>query len=80
MHDLGQNPLLAEETFKGIATQVHVLLGDQDDMADREFSKKVAIWLPHGIFQLLENTPHPIEKVDLQQISNILLEDFQGDK
>lgn len=66
MINLGQKPLLNAENLKQIKSPVRVLLGDQDDMTDQSFSKQVASWLPKGSFELLQNTPHPIEKVDLE--------------
>jgi pimeloyl-ACP methyl ester carboxylesterase len=68
MFELGQHPLLVEKILSTINHQVKILLGDQDDMADRNYSETVAMWLPKGEFHLLNNTPHPIEKVDLQKI------------
>lgn len=63
MKRLGQTPLLTEKELKQIKSPVHILLGDQDEMADLDFSKQVAAWLSFGKFDLLPNTPHPIEKV-----------------
>ncbi|MBX2947405.1 MAG: alpha/beta fold hydrolase [Cyclobacteriaceae bacterium] len=68
MMGLGGNPLLTEENLKSIQQPVVVCLGDEDDMADRSFAEQVARWLPNGKFHLLENTPHPIEKVDLDKL------------
>lgn len=72
MLDLGSKPLLAEENLKTIQHNILICLGDQDDMADRKYSEQVADWLPKGAFQLLENTPHPIEKVDLNRLSGLI--------
>lgn len=72
MLDLGNKPLLAEENLKTIQQNILICLGDQDDMADRKYSEQVADWLPKGAFQLLENTPHPIEKVDLNRLSGLI--------
>lgn len=69
MHDLGQRPLLIEEIFSTLTNTINILLGDQDDMADRAYSETVAGWLSHGTFHLLENTPHPIERVDLRMLT-----------
>lgn len=68
MHDLGQKPLLTEDVFKSIPHPTNILLGDQDDMADRSYSQTVANFLPNGIFELLMETPHPIEKVRLENV------------
>jgi pimeloyl-ACP methyl ester carboxylesterase len=68
MHDLGQKPMLTQEIFSSLTHDIHILLGDQDDMADRRYSETVAGWTLNGVFQLLENTPHPIEKVKLEKL------------
>jgi pimeloyl-ACP methyl ester carboxylesterase len=68
MHELGQKSMLTEEIFPSLHHKIHILLGDQDDMADRVYSERVAGWLPNGVFQLLVNTPHPIEKVNLERL------------
>jgi hypothetical protein len=68
MRKLGQKPLLTEEVFREIKQPVKILLGDEDDMADFNFSKQVAAWLPFGKFIELPDTPHPIEKVALDLI------------
>lgn len=72
MCDLGQKPMLTEEIFLSLPHHIQLLLGDQDDMADRSYSKKVANLLPNGTFHLLENTPHPIEKVRLSLLNEWL--------
>lgn len=68
MLGLGKNPLLTKEILQAIAHPTTICLGDQDDMADRNYSEEVARFLPNGKFLLLENTPHPIEKVDLKKL------------
>jgi pimeloyl-ACP methyl ester carboxylesterase len=72
MVSLGKKPLLTKEILQTIQHPVSVCLGDQDDMADRQYSEEVAAFLPNGKFKLLENTPHPIEKVDLKMIIALL--------
>lgn len=76
MRGLGEKPLLTPEVFNSIENPTLICLGDQDDMADRQYSEDVATWLPGGKFQLLENTPHPIEKVSLAVLTNILTRHF----
>jgi len=68
MRSLGENSLLTEVVLSKIKSPVQILLGDQDDMADLNFSKQVSTWLSYGSFGLLQNTPHPIEKVNLSEI------------
>lgn len=73
MTRLGHKPLLTEPVLKKIKTPTHILLGDRDEMADLNFSKQVAAWLPFGKFDLLPNTPHPIEKVKSDFIIDAML-------
>lgn len=72
MLSLGNNPLLNKEILNLINHPTTILLGDQDDMADKDFSKQVAGWLPNGEFQLLDTTPHPIEKVNLDRVASLI--------
>jgi pimeloyl-ACP methyl ester carboxylesterase len=73
MLGLGSKPLFTESNLKTILHEVLICLGDQDDMADRSFSEQVATWLPNGTFRSLENTPHPIEKVDVTKLVGFML-------
>jgi pimeloyl-ACP methyl ester carboxylesterase len=72
MIDLGSTPLLKKDEIASIDKEVTILLGDQDDMADRNYSEQVAEWLPNGKFCLLSETLHPIEKVKLELLLNFL--------
>ncbi len=74
MLDLGMKPRLTESILSTISAPVEILLGDTDDMADKNFSERVSDWLPNGSFHLLENTPHPIEKVDLNKLTERILQ------
>lgn len=68
MTSLGASPLLTESNLKTIQQPITMLLGDQDDLADRAYSAQVANWLPNGKFVLLANTPHSIEKIDFSAL------------
>lgn len=76
MLGLGEKPLLTPEVFNSIENPTLICLGDQDDMADRQYSEDVAKCLPGGKFLSLENTPHPIEKVSLSKLISILTRAF----
>lgn len=69
---LGEQPLLTKEILSEIPHPTRICLGDQDDMADRNYSEQVAAFLSAGKFQLLDNTPHPIEKVDLKKLIELI--------
>jgi hypothetical protein len=76
MVQLGSQPLLSPEVLQSIINNTLILLGDQDDMADREYSKQVGHMLPHAKFKLLHHTPHPIERVNREELVHILEEQF----
>lgn len=69
---LGKAPLLTKAILENIQHAATICLGDQDDMADRSYSEQVAGFLPNGKFILLQNTQHPIEKVDLKNILDLI--------
>lgn len=70
LKDLGKEPLLTEKEFAEIENKVTICLGDKDNMVTREESKAAAESLPNGKFVLLENTPHPIEKIEAEKLIN----------
>lgn len=76
MISLGGKPLLTPEVLKAIINPAWICLGDQDDMADRQYSEDVAGLLPNGKFLLLESTPHPIEKVSMEKLTGIATQAF----
>ncbi len=78
MESLGKNPLLTLDLLRQINHETLILLGDQDDMADLMYSKKVAETLPHGKFASLEKTPHPIERVETKFLERIIHEKVTG--
>lgn len=80
MKNLGNKPLLTEDVLVRIKQDALVLLGDEDDMAGLDASVQVAEGLPHGIFQLLDNTPHPIEKVDIERLAYLVKRHFRPSK
>lgn len=72
MTGLGNQPRLTLNRFEKIRNTCTILLGEDDDMADRSFSKTVARTLPNAQFHLLPATPHPIEKVDLLTLASFI--------
>lgn len=68
MFALGANPMITHDLAKKMDHNILVLLGDLDDMADRSFSESIADTFANGTFQLMVNTPHPIEKVNLSEL------------
>jgi pimeloyl-ACP methyl ester carboxylesterase len=74
MTSLGAKPLLTLDILQTIHHETLILLGDQDDMADLMYSKKVAETMPNAKFASLEKTPHPIERVDPKFLERVIRE------
>jgi esterase/lipase len=72
MQQLGNAPLLSEKILAQIKTPTTIALGDADDMADRAYSQKVSTLMPMAKFYVLTNTPHPIEKVSVDEIVKLI--------
>jgi pimeloyl-ACP methyl ester carboxylesterase len=70
---LGENPLLNENTLPQINIPVAITIGDADDMVTIAESEKVVNQLPQAKFLIINNTPHPIEKVNHVLIAENLL-------
>ncbi|WP_276503390.1 alpha/beta fold hydrolase [Terrimonas pollutisoli] len=69
---LGDKNDLQLNDYQTILTPSLLLLGDKDKMVTPEETAQVEQALPNGKFQLLENTPHPLEKVDVKMLGNII--------
>ncbi len=77
MIDLGDHPMITLENISSIKVPLQILVGENDTTAGVEASKQFAN-SAHANFQILENTPHPIEKVDLQSLTALVLEFIDG--
>lgn len=77
MHQLGQQPLLTPEVLAQIGQPTLVCLGDADQMVNIDETKLVAESLPSGQLQILPQTPHPLEKVDLNALAGVVRAFFQ---
>jgi esterase/lipase len=67
------NPLQLTD-YSIIRQPVLLLLGDNDKMVTREETEAVLQALPNSRFQLLEQTSHPIEKVNSSALARIIRE------
>ncbi|HTL82074.1 MAG TPA: alpha/beta fold hydrolase [Bacteroidia bacterium] len=73
MRSLGKKNVLTEKEFAQIKIPVCILLGDSDKMVTREESENAAGKIHGAEFMLLENTPHPIEKVNIAALMKVLV-------
>jgi pimeloyl-ACP methyl ester carboxylesterase len=78
MLHLGNNPLLDEEVFRQIPHLVRVGLGDRDTMVTLDETVAAYRALPNAQLQVLPNTPHPIDKVEMSRLHQAMVDFFGG--
>lgn len=78
LHSLGDQPPLMPHALARISQRVRVCLGDRDKMVSIEESVAAYRALPHAEFQILPNTPHPLERVDMGLLAGAIRQ-FMGD-
>jgi len=66
---MGDGAPLTEEVYRSIQTRVLLCVGDKDTMARVEDTVKVYGWLPNAELLVIPNTPHPLEKVDMESLA-----------
>ncbi|MCC2546528.1 alpha/beta hydrolase [Hymenobacter sp. BT175] len=64
MRQLGDSPPLTAATLSEVALPVQVLVGELDKTAGVDASAQFAGYLPRGRFEVIMNTPHPLERVN----------------
>lgn len=69
MADLGNSGGLLAEDGAYTNIPVRIMLGSEDRMVSCEESEKMTVRLPNAEFKLLENQPHPIDKVEPVMLS-----------
>ena len=74
---LGQNNPLKNEDIQKIEKNVRIGLGDRDRMVSIEETVEVYRLLKDGELQVLPRTPHPLDKVPLQILSNSIIDFFK---
>lgn len=70
MINLGNNPEIKTADLSKINIPVFITVGDKDNMVTIDESSTVAVKINGSEFKVLENTFHPIEKVDVDMLSN----------
>ncbi|GAB3573594.1 alpha/beta fold hydrolase [Hymenobacter daeguensis] len=67
----GAAPPLAAADFAALQVPVQVLMGDGDLTPERgNASQLLSAQLPRGRYAVLPNTPHPIERVDIEDLAS----------
>lgn len=69
---MGEKNPLNESDFNQIKCACILGVGDSDTMVSQEETKRVANWIKNSEFYLLENTIHPIEKVSVEKLIDVI--------
>ncbi|SHM05085.1 alpha/beta fold hydrolase [Hymenobacter psychrotolerans] len=64
MRGLGDVPLLTPQNLATLEVPVQVLVGELDKTAGVDASRHFADFMPRATFEIIMNTPHPLEKVN----------------
>jgi hypothetical protein len=70
MLEMGKKALINTVDCLTVVNDCLVLLGDSDEMVSKEESQAIVDVLPNATFKILENTKHPIEKVNINLLAN----------
>jgi pimeloyl-ACP methyl ester carboxylesterase len=68
MQQLSLNYIDIESGWKNLHVPVRLMLGDQDKMVTQEETKRIAALLPCAEMKILSDTPHPMERVNVDMI------------
>ncbi|UOQ71365.1 alpha/beta fold hydrolase [Hymenobacter cellulosilyticus] len=68
MLELGQDPPLTPALLTKLALPVQILVGELDKTAGVDGSSLYASYLPEATFEILMNTPHPLERVNPDEL------------
>jgi pimeloyl-ACP methyl ester carboxylesterase len=67
--ELGSHPLLSDSVLQKINCPTLLLLGEKDNMVSLEETQNAAHASVSGQYEILPNTPHPIEQVDVKLLA-----------
>ena len=64
LRGLAAQPVLTAQNLATLSVPVQVLVGELDKTAGVDASRRFAGYLPRASFEVIQNTPHPLEKVN----------------
>ena len=76
MLGLGKNNYLSLDELKNIKSQVRISQGDRDNTLTLEESVLVYYTLPSPQLEILPNTQHPFEKVNIERLAEGIMQYF----
>ena len=75
---LGENDYLNEDLFSRIVIPVHIAIGDRDKTVTIDECEWAIRIMKDGQLEILQDTPHPFEKVDVEKLSASIKQFFIG--
>jgi pimeloyl-ACP methyl ester carboxylesterase len=69
---LGEAPVLNEQTLAAIRIPVCIAVGSRDDTVTPDEAQHVASAMGDATTAILQDTPHPIERVPPREIERLL--------
>jgi len=74
---MGGGQKLVEKEFERIIHPIRIGIGNKDQMVSIKESEKISSLLPNAELVVLEEVPHPIEKIDSERLLNYILDSFK---
>lgn len=74
MQRLGNGEATTDEVYQNIRTKCFIGVGDGDQMVTQDETKRVASLIKNAEFYLLENTVHPIDKIDVKKLNDLIIQ------
>lgn len=71
--DLGRTNCLELKDYGGIQTPCLLMLGDKDKMVTKEETEAVYKALPNASMHILPDTSHPIERINLDMVNQVIV-------
>lgn len=78
--ELGDKPLLTRETLSRVQAAVCIAVGEKDDTVSADESIEYASYIPRATCEVLPETPHPIERVSVEDIVALVLTVFRASR
>jgi pimeloyl-ACP methyl ester carboxylesterase len=74
---MGIDPPLRDYDFKTFEHKVQLCVGDADTMVSQAETEHVADLIPNSTMKVLEQTPHPIEQMNLHLLTDTAIQFFK---
>jgi pimeloyl-ACP methyl ester carboxylesterase len=78
MLGLASGEKLSNQELESIHHRVLIGIGSKDRMVSVEESEEIANTLPNGRLEIIEDFQHPIEKIDVDKLSSLIVGFMKG--